>query len=761
MRRSLLAIPFVCFAASFAAAQEEGEDLTSKWGHSRHGAAYDEGPRRRPWIMEGIGESHFPVTSSHPEVQQWFDQGHTLLHSFWYFEAERSFRWCLKLDPDCAMAYWGLARAVQDPERSRTFLEEALARKEGLTPRELAYLKTWQAKQAIAEAEGGRGTADEKREARRKATHEFVVSFDKLLMDHTDDIEAKSLYWLEVPDILDGPEAAGLVRYGMEAVLQQVLAKDPDHVGALHYRIHNWDGKEGRYGIESCLKLSEVAPESGHLQHMPGHVLSGIGLWHEAAIAMDSATRVEKRYMHDEMILPEDNWDYVHNLDYLCYIQEQLGLYEAALTGAKQLLLAPPSIESSPFGDFQKGPIVRAMLKFEKWDDLLSGELIDWGQGPMEQLLRHYAEARAHLGLKDLDRAEASFESLREALAMLREGPPGGGGEEADPDPMQAYWMNRMKRITELYELEIEALLSLAKGESLEGIELLTKAAQQQEEVWMNDPPQSAYFLYNVLGEAYLELGSLKLAAAAFEKTLETVFHDGFALSGLVRCYSALGEMEKAGRAMTALDIVWSDADPSNRWLEAARATGIEPSGESPFEIDQRSFQKTVLDVQGHSLWTPPIAPELSALDSLNRPVTLSRFEGKNVLLIFYLGDECLHCMEQINKANELVETFRALDTEIVAISKDSTAEIADYEKSGKFEITLLSDPGFENARRFHSYDDFEDIELHSTILIDTQGRVHWAKTGGEPFMNFDYLEKEARRLHEGVISKITATGGD
>jgi hypothetical protein len=54
--------------------------------------------------MEGIGQTNFPVSSSHPEVQKWFDQGHTLLHGFWYFEAERSFRWCLKLDPDCAMA---------------------------------------------------------------------------------------------------------------------------------------------------------------------------------------------------------------------------------------------------------------------------------------------------------------------------------------------------------------------------------------------------------------------------------------------------------------------------------------------------------------------------------------------------------------------------------------------------------------------------------------------------------------------------------
>lgn len=81
-------------------------------GHSQHGSAFDTGLRQKPWKMEGIGHSHFPITTKVPEVQEWFDQGNTLLHSFWFEEAERSFRWCLKLDPDCAMAYWGSRAAA-------------------------------------------------------------------------------------------------------------------------------------------------------------------------------------------------------------------------------------------------------------------------------------------------------------------------------------------------------------------------------------------------------------------------------------------------------------------------------------------------------------------------------------------------------------------------------------------------------------------------------------------------------------------------
>ena len=89
-------------------------------GHSRHGDAFDIGPRQKPWVIEGIGRTHFPITTRNPEVQRWFDQGHTLLHHFWYYEAERAFRWCLKLEPDNAMAYWGLARAAEDQQRGRS-----------------------------------------------------------------------------------------------------------------------------------------------------------------------------------------------------------------------------------------------------------------------------------------------------------------------------------------------------------------------------------------------------------------------------------------------------------------------------------------------------------------------------------------------------------------------------------------------------------------------------------------------------------------
>src|SRR5262245_66402074 len=121
MRIALVFLAALASQLCFAQSIEE----KYKQGHSRHGGAFDSGPREKPWKIEGIGRTHFPITTSKPEVQEWFDQGHTLLHSFWYYEAERAFRWSLKLDPECAMCYWGLARAGDDGKRAAEFMREA------------------------------------------------------------------------------------------------------------------------------------------------------------------------------------------------------------------------------------------------------------------------------------------------------------------------------------------------------------------------------------------------------------------------------------------------------------------------------------------------------------------------------------------------------------------------------------------------------------------------------------------------------------
>ncbi|MBM3766897.1 MAG: hypothetical protein FJW32_16025 [Acidobacteria bacterium] len=123
-----------------AAAYGQSEKLDKyKQGHSHVGEGLNEGPRQKPWEFEGAGKASFPISHKHAETQKWFNQGIALLHSFWYYESERAFRWCLKLEPDNAMAWWGLHRAAQG-DRSKEFLKEAVKRKASVSERERFYI---------------------------------------------------------------------------------------------------------------------------------------------------------------------------------------------------------------------------------------------------------------------------------------------------------------------------------------------------------------------------------------------------------------------------------------------------------------------------------------------------------------------------------------------------------------------------------------------------------------------------------------------
>ena len=717
-------------------------------GHSAHGSAYDQGPRQKPWKMDGIGSVHFEVTTSVPEAQVWYDQGLTLLHNFWYYEAERSFRWCLKLDPECAMAYVGLARCEEiwkPSERRESFLREAVARKDTVSEHERMYIETF-----------SNAFLPEFAPSLREAAYNPMRSFKTLakeieliILAYPDDIEAKSLFALA--------SLFNDTRYGGEAVIREILAVEPEHPGAHHYRIHTWDGKEGAEALDSCEVFGKIARDSGHANHMPGHIYSGIGLWHEGAIWMDSATRVEKKYMERRMTLPFHNWNYSHNRNYLSFLQEQLGMPSLALDGAMQLLRAPhdplynKSGEEETVHDEGQQALVRALIKFERWDDILRDDM-KWGSGPKDVVARALATSLAHLAAGDLPQAIAARDQLvaaKREFGAVQSSPFGGG--------------DLIQRALD----ELAGRIELERGNVLEGMLLLSRAAEEQAFHYRdeNDPPVYPHLIFTVLGEKHLERKSPGLAAECFQASLDICPNDGFALSGLARAQFALGDTAAAANAYGRLLFVWSDCEPGLRWMEDAKALelNVYPIDDGP--RPQRNYRAQTLDSLGPQQWRPYAAPQLDALDAESKRVSLEEYRGQNVLLVFYLGDQCVHCVEQLHAIGERAKEFQKRDVALLAISSDTVADNADALELGDMPVRLLSDSNYENARRFHSYDDFEEMELHSTILIGDEGRIRWSRTGGDPFMDLDFLLGEIDRVNSdedlyGPTSELAASGG-
>ncbi|WP_395139289.1 redoxin domain-containing protein [Armatimonas sp.] len=707
-------------------------------GHSKHGSAFDSGMRTRPWVIKGIGDTPFPISTKNPEVQKWFDQGNALLHSFWFEEAERSFRWCLKLDPDNAMTYWSLARCgfnwftVGAPnyddkqfDRYKTFLSEAVRRKNKVTERERLYIEAWE--KAYAPQEKNRA------KTMCNALQQIVIRFP-------DDVEAKSL--LALFNIGQGSAFAN------ELLIQQVLTKSPMHPGAHHASIHNWDGVSSDQAIRSCELYSKSAPDVGHAMHMPGHIYSKIGMWHEAAIAMDSATRTELRYMNDRLALPFETWNYPHNRNYLCYIQEQLGMAQASLQGSADMLAAPRDPEYNPA---ETGAIagqglaarVRALLKFERWDQILAPKGIEWNdKEDFGKLGRAFAEALALSAVGKSFEARERVTSLRTLIEKLK-------AKETPPFPAPPPAASPLDMMADI----ADGIVSLAEGNTLEGQRKLLNAADLEQKFrdkgeYENDPPGQPWPVLRILGDHYRKSGDNKLAINCYEQALKNEPNDGFSLSGLALAHFANGNREQATLYAGRLSYVWSQADPNLKWLEDVRKLGLDAKPVAQTPRPERTYRPKELDSIGPMNWQPFQAPNLQVVDRNGKKVGLQDFKGKNVILVFFLGDACVHCVGQLKSLNDRSSEFNDQNTVLLAVCSESPAKLKQSKALDQSTIKFLSDNAHENARRFSSYDDFEDMELHSTILVDKSGRVRWKRTGGDPFTNIDFLLNELKRIN-------------
>lgn len=700
-------------------------------GHSKHGSAFDSGMRTKPWVIKGIGNTPFPITTKNPEVQKWFDQGNALLHSFWFEEAERSFRWCHKLDPDNAMVYWSLARcgfnwfSIGAPnfddkrfDRYKTFLNEAVRRKPKVSERERMYIEAWEKAFAPQEKNGIKTMC--------AALQEIVIRFPN-------DVEAESM--LALFNFGQGSAFAN------ELLIQQVLAKNPMHPGAHHASIHNWDGVSADQAIKNCELYGKSAPDIGHAMHMPGHIYSKIGMWHEAAIAMDSATRTELRYMNDRLALPFETWNYPHNRNYLCYIQEQLGMAAASLNGSRDMLIAPRDPEYNPAetgGISQEGLAarVRALIKFERWDRILDPKVIEWNdKDDLGKLRRAFAEALA------LSATGKTFEA-RERVTNLRAGVEKLKGKETAPSPLDM--------IADI----ADGMVSLAEGRLLEGQRKLLNAADLEQKFrdqgqYENDPPGLPWPVMRILGDHYRKSGDNKLAIDCYQQALKNEPNDGFSLSGLALAHFASGNREQATLYAGRLSYVWSQADPNLKWLEDVKKLGLTTKPVAQTPRPERIYRPKDLDTIGPMNWQPFQAPNLQVIDRSGKKVSLQDFKGKNVILVFFLGDACVHCVGQLKSLNDRGSEFGDQDTVMLAVCSQSPQKLKESKSLDQSSIQFLSDNAHENARRFSSYDDFEDMELHSTILIDKSGRVRWKRTGGDPFTNIDFLLNELKRFNQ------------
>jgi len=700
-------------------------------GHSIHGEAFDEGPRHQAWRMEGMGKIDFAVTTSSPDARFFFNQGVAQLHTFYYFEAERSFRQAAFHDPKCAMAYWGMAMAnVNNGGRAAKFIDKAKGVKDGATERERKYIDAVAARYAE-----GRKDDEQRRD--------FVHGLEAVVLAHPDDIEAKAfLAWTLAMN------TGSNSRVAVHSLIEDVLRVSPLHPGAHHYRIHLWDGNDPAQARASAEAYARAAPGIAHAWHMPGHIYNGLSLWREAACQQEGSARVDHQHVMEHMLLPFQIHNYAHNQHYLIAQLNHLGRAREAIAYARNLVEVPRDPQSNNKDQgwsaqrLGRISLLRTLLRFERWDDVLADAHLDWSDHPAERALDLYGRGIALLqkGLRDPSRDLADKLDAHAAEAAKR--------KDGDAD------------LIETLHMELRGVHLLAEGKTLEGFDLLTRGAKQQMEKFKGDLGPYPRPFYEVLGRAHLDARNWGLAEACYREILKDRKNSLVPLAGVVEACHGAGRMTELAEAHAQFLAALSHADMDLPCREriarlappaaspAIASAATEPAGAG---VGSDSFDRATLEHLGPMLWSPNPAPDFTLMDEKGRSVSLAALRGSNVILAFYLGSACAPCMEQLKAIAKEKEAFDKLETKLLAVSADSSEknrELLASPAGAGLVLPLLSDPDRGVAKLYRAHDTFEDIPLHGVIFIDKKGSIRWMRTSATPFNELSFLKGEIERVN-------------
>lgn len=707
-------------------------------GHSVHGEAFNDGPRKSARILPGMGKVHFPATTTKPEAQAFIDQGVGQLHSFYYYEAERSFRQAAKIDPDCATAYWGMAMSNSfNPKRARGFLTEARKRAGKASRREVLYLDALEA--AVKES----GT-------NKSRGKEWLSGLETIVNEFPDDINARA--WMVMVAWQNAADGIGS-RQALDMVLDGVLQAEPMHPGGHHYRIHLQDGVKPERALKSAGLYAKSAPGIAHAWHMPGHTYTGLKRYADAAYQQEGSARVDHAAMYADRTMPFEIHNYAHNNQWLCTTYSHLGRARDAIAVARNLVEQPrdPSKNGpNDGGSAQRNGRIRwaeVLTRYELWDELLEADhtgALDWSSVPVEQVQKALVLGQAHAAKNDVAGLAKQIERLKELAASEAKGPSKKGEKPAISEGATAATRSALA--------ELEGLRLLAAGDIGAAFDQFAKAPHMRKES---------------LARAHIRARNYGLAESVARAAVREGENQVPPLAALIEVLQAAGKEKDAQASYRALESAarWADRDlPALRRVEAIAAPWkLDKSWSSPSQpvastsgTDEASINRIELGSLGPLLWSPFPAESFQLVDTTGAPWKLEDQRGKCVLILFFLGGKCPHCMQQLQLFSKEDQALKSRNVVTVAISTDdmdAAKRLKNNQDGVAFKMPILADPKLELFKKYQAYDDFEGQPLHGTFLIDPRGKVRYQRISAEPFLEVEFIRSEAER-----INRLTAT---
>ncbi len=497
---------------------------------------------------------HHAVTTSKPEAQRYFDQGLTLIYAFNHDEAARSFRYAAVIDPQCAMAYWGVALAVgpnyNDPDID---LSREKAAVEAIQKALAAAGKTTENEQGYVHALAKRYSADPKAD-RKQLGLDYKQAMGELMRRFPDDLDAAVMYAESAMDLHpwqlwkpDGQPAESTLE--ILEVLRGVLQRAPDHIGANHYYIHATEASpQPELATQSAERLKTLAPAAGHLVHMPAHTYIRVGDYHGASVANEKAAAADEVYVKKYKVTGMyPVMYYSHNLHFLAVSSSMEGNFSAAHSAAERLVAGmQPYLKENPMAEWFVPTRTHVLVRFRRW-----AEIQKLPEPDKNLHLAHsfwlFARGMAFSGTGQPDKAVGEREALiAEAKTIPVETPLG---------------FNPVHQLLDIATQMLDASIARTRHDYKQAAELLSKAAQAEDALNYDEPPDWYLPPRESLGGVLFADGQYAEAEVVFRAELKAHPKNPRALFGLAECLTAQGKNDEATKSRAEFEAGWKYAD--------------------------------------------------------------------------------------------------------------------------------------------------------------------------------------------------------
>ena len=509
-------------------------------------AVLSAGPALAANSAKNLGKVRFE-TSCKPAAQKLFDQGMLYQHSFWYRSSKQTFEDVLKADPNCAMAYWGIALSLlynphaPPPPANLPLGLEAIQKAKAMnarTQRERDYID------ALANM-----YVDYDKMDHRTRVQKYLKAQEQVALRYPKDDEAQIGYAITLNVAASPTDKTYANQLKGAALLEPIFKRLPQHPGVAHYLIHLYDYPAiAEKGLTAARRYARIAPAAPHAQHMPSHIFTRVGYWKESIAANAESARVAK--------LDGEQHDQAHGMDYLVYAYLQLAQDKKAKAVIDELNAIDFKTDrfAGPFGVAASN----ARYVVERSDWKAAAEL------QPRQTKYLYADAVTHFA---------------RALGKARSGDPAGAKPDVDKlgelsaklkEAKDAYW----SEIVGIQQQVAGAWVLYAEGKRDDALKAMSAAADAEDKTEKHPvtpgPLAPARELY---GAMLLESGMATEALAAYEAVLAKEHNRLAAYVGAAKAATKSGSGDKARQYTAKVISLTKDADSQRPEIMALRTT--------------------------------------------------------------------------------------------------------------------------------------------------------------------------------------------